>query len=298
MIRTNRMLALFLFPLIAVACDVNESHHTADTGVRPALPAAALPLTLAGPSGDAPRPEVQADAAQRLQGAVHPSEYASCDLYDQDCPTGQKCAPYASEGGYYDAMRCVPVQGEAVPGDTCHVEGGAYSGFDDCAAGSTCMEVDEEYKGTCMEVPTLGTWGWTCDDRNKVPVILDEGVVGVCLMGCEPILQDCGEDKVCIPGFGPWDDFVCVLDASGDGGEMFDTCEFANVCDPGLVCVPPSAAVECDQNAQGCCVGLCETEELTECGGQYQECMPWSLWYPAGEGRPDFENIGICSLPF
>ena len=32
-----------------------------------------------------------------------------CDLWGQDCPDGEKCMPWASNGGTWNATRCSPV---------------------------------------------------------------------------------------------------------------------------------------------------------------------------------------------
>ncbi len=56
-----------------------------------------------------------------------------CDLFQQNCPEGEKCASYAEGGGIvWNATKCVPVTGDAGPGEPCTAVGGGISGFDDC----------------------------------------------------------------------------------------------------------------------------------------------------------------------
>ncbi|MFY0532131.1 hypothetical protein [Nannocystis pusilla] len=88
--------------------------------------------------------------------------------------------------------------------------------------------------------------------------------------------------------------FLCVLDASGDEGQAFDGCEFANACDPGLSCLDPELAVECDPMSTGCCVPFCDISAPNTCPGQGQECISWYEDVPA---LPGLENVGVCSLP-
>lgn len=59
-----------------------------------------------------------------------------CDVFAQDCPPGEKCVPWANDGGgVWNATRCSPVDDDpAAPGEPCTVEGGPTSGIDDCDA--------------------------------------------------------------------------------------------------------------------------------------------------------------------
>ena len=121
---------------------------------------------------------------------------------------------------------------------------------------------------------------------------MSEGVLNLCLPACDPLLQDCSGGELCIPYI---DLFLCALDASGDGGQVFDPCEFANACDAGLLCLNPSAGVECDPNAGGCCSPLCDvTDADLVCPGVGQECLSF---YGEDQAPPEFANVGICYIP-
>ena len=57
-----------------------------------------------------------------------------CSTYEEDCPDGQKCMPFANDGGNaWNALKCVDVVGEGGHGDPCTVEGNGVSGVDDTA---------------------------------------------------------------------------------------------------------------------------------------------------------------------
>jgi hypothetical protein len=88
--------------------------------------------------------------------------------------------------------------------------------------------------------------------------------------------------------------FICVIDASGEEGQVFDPCEYANACDPGLICADPLSAEECDPQAPGCCLPFCDLTAPPSCPGNGQKCLPW---YEVGRAPPGYENLGTCGLP-
>ena len=85
-----------------------------------------------------------------------------------------------------------------------------------------------------------------------------------------------------------------MLDASGEEGQLHDPCNFANACDPGLLCNQPSAAVECDQDENGCCEPFCNFAEMEPCPGAGQVC---NAYYEEGTAPPEYEHIGYCAVP-
>ena len=81
---------------------------------------------------------------------------SECDPFMQDCPDGEKCVPYGSTGGNWDANKCVPVTGGGAAGDQC-TYGGVVEATDDCDAGTHCwdvMDVDGQQVGVCTEFCT------------------------------------------------------------------------------------------------------------------------------------------------
>jgi len=215
-----------------------------------------------------------------------------CDLWSQDCPDGEKCMPWASDNGNaWNATKCSPIDAAPQqPGDICTTEGGGVSGVDNCAKSAMCWDVDPETnEGVCVAFcegtnPEDGTCdaGFSCS-------IYSDGVLILCLPDCDPLLQDCPGDDLCIPS---GDDFTCVLDASGDAGLYGDPCEYANVCKPGLYCLNPEYVEGCQ--SAGCCTPFCDISEDNMCPGGTQECIPW---FEEGNEPPGKENVGICGIP-
>ncbi len=214
-----------------------------------------------------------------------------CDVWAQDCPEGEKCMPWANDGGNsWNALKCTPLDpAPQQPGDVCTTEN-AVGGVDNCAISSMCWDVDPETnEGSCVafcegteEDPSCAP-GFSC-------AILNAGTLILCLPSCDPLLQDCPGDDLCL---GVGDGFICALDASGEMGAYGDPCEFANACDPGLACLSPEYIEGCQ--AGGCCTPFCDTSEMPDtCPGGTQECLPW---YEEGMAPPGFETVGICGIP-
>jgi hypothetical protein len=223
-----------------------------------------------------------------------------CDLFAQDCPRGEKCVAWASDGGdVFNATKCVPVVDDpAGPGETCHVEGSPYSGIDDCEHGAMCWNVDPDtLEGFCAPLCTGDESNPYCDEPNWVCNIPADGYV-ICKFWCDPIEQNCPEGQACYPILEEWG---CASDASGDTGAYGESCRFINVCDPGLIClvastVPPGQP--CD-GATGCCTEVCDLDDPLgdqQCAGaaEGQTCQPW---YDEGAAPTGYEDVGVCTLP-
>lgn len=246
-----------------------------------------------------PAGESAGDSSTSVDGEtfIIPSDggtICGCDVFGQDCPSGEKCAAYANDGGSsWNDAKCVPVMEDpGQPGAPCFVEGSGVSGIDSCDVGVMCWDTDAENKGTCValckgspEDPMCPPW--------SVCAISGGAVLNLCLPNCLPLEEDpCPQDgDACIPsGQG----FLCVLDASGEEGQVNDRCMFANACDPGLYCIGVANAVECDQAADGCCQPFCDVTQANMCAGAGQECI---AWYEEGTAPPEYENVGICAVP-
>ena len=218
-----------------------------------------------------------------------------CDVWAQDCPEGQKCMPWANDGSSaWNATKCTDVMENAgMPGDECTVEGNGVSGIDSCQKASMCWNVSAETgTGVCIGFCTGSQEAPQCNEPGTNCVIANDGVLILCLPGCDPLQQDCPNMDLCIPQ--PMGDgFVCVLDASGEEGQQNDPCEFANACDAGLVCLDPTLASECDPQALGCCLPFCDIS-APDCTNAGADCLPW---YEMGMEPPGLENVGVCGIP-
>lgn len=268
-------------------------------------PTTAAPTTT-GPSTTGPStatatttPPVTSEPATTGCGFVcadftDPPSMNDCDPWlmpKQDCPDGQKCT---IEDMVSDT-HCVDI----VPApkgmyEPCKIlMGNELSGFDDCGAGLLCWNVDPNTGvGECIGICQGPIDKPSCVDPGAKCLLCQDCALGLCIPNCDPLLQDCDDGNVCIPdsqGTG----FTCALDASGDEGQVFDPCEFVNVCDPGLVCVDPVLAKECDPQGNGCCLPFCDLVAPLNCPGVGQTCL---AWFEAGNAPPGLENVGVCGV--
>jgi len=216
-----------------------------------------------------------------------------CDIWAQDCPDGEKCMPWANDGGgSWNALKCSPVDANpGQSGDECVAEGGGVSGVDNCDLGLLCWYVNEENIGSCIDQCT-GTEDAPMCPSGTVCDVTNEGVLTLCLPTCDPLLVDCPGDQICfysnLAG-----DFICDFDASGEMGAYGDPCEYINVCDPGLFCANPENVPGCQ--AGGCCSEYCDINEGNTCSGQDmgQDCVPWFEM----DAPPGLEHVGACVVP-
>ena len=199
-----------------------------------------------------------------------------CDIWTEDCPEGQKCTPYSSDGDLsWDSLKCVPIHPNPdQPGEPCTVEGSGVSGIDSCDKHAMCWNVNLE-TGMGERVPfCLGPSGEpSCADPLDGCIAKDGAVLPLCLPHCDPIAQNCDPDESCIPAPLNRDTFACIL-ALAAYGESFQPCDTSYHCNPGLACLDPSAAIECDPMASGCCLPFCDLDDPNTCPGQGQQCIP------------------------
>jgi hypothetical protein len=212
-----------------------------------------------------------------------------CDPKQQDCPDGQKCTAWANDGGtFWNANKCVEVTGSGVAGDPCMVEGSGVSGIDDCDKGNICMYTDQNNMGTCVEFCTGDDE--SCGVMGNICAVYNDGVLPICLVGCDPLLQDCPDGQACIDT--PNARFICFTDASGDIGQDGDACppsDGENSCDPGQWCGPNSNGCT-DVN---CCTPYCDLS-APACTAP-DECV--SFFGDPASAPPGFEDVGVCVLP-
>ncbi len=222
-----------------------------------------------------------------------PGPTNECDIWAEDCPEGQKCMPWAADGGTsWNATKCSPVQNDpGQVGDVCTVEGSGVSGIDSCDKHLLCWYTDEMNVGTCINMCEGSEDSFSCPDMKQKCDISNDGVLILCLETCDPLVQSCPEGQICF--FDGLQDFICDFDASGEEGQFGDECAFINVCDYGLFCAAPETVPGCE--AEGCCSNYCDLSEPNNtCIGEGQECVPW---YAEGEAPDGQQDIGACSLP-
>ncbi|MFO7562245.1 MAG: hypothetical protein R6X02_06350 [Enhygromyxa sp.] len=210
---------------------------------------------------------------------------SSCDPWAQDCPEDEKCVAYASSGGTWDANKCVPIGGDGQPGDPC-TYAGAVESTDSCGADSWCWDVGAEGTGTCTGFCTGSPDNPQCDPGTACS-IANNGSINLCMLACNPLLQDCpSEGTSCF-----WDggNFVCA-NATQDipAGEP---CGFINDCVGGTICLAPEAFPSC--NGASCCGQFCDLAEPT-CSISGTEC---TAFFEEGTAPPNYEDVGVCIVP-
>jgi hypothetical protein len=216
-----------------------------------------------------------------------------CDVWQEgDCPEGQKCMPYANDGGSsWNATKCVDVvDNPGQTGDVCTVEGSGVSGIDTCDNRNMCYYVDSEtQEGICVSFCQGSQESPTCDP-NFICTIVNEGVLTLCRPTCDPILQNCEGEALCLQATGS-DGFTCIIDASGDVGAVGDNCAYINDCDMGHFCADATAVPGCTES---CCSAFCDLtaeDPLAGCLPE-QECQPWFE-----TTVPGLEHVGACAVP-
>lgn len=218
---------------------------------------------------------------------------SACDIYEQDCPDGQKCNAWSSDGdASWDATACFPIDPNPDPiGSPCTTEGGGVSGVDSCEKGAMCWGIDSQTgEGTCVGLCTCSPDQPICTTPNTTCVITNDGVLNLCLPVCDPLdPQACGDAEVCLNN--PLDGkfFICIIDASGDEGQTGDPCQFANACDPAHACLSPEVFPGCDMLEPGCCVPYCDLD-APDCP-QGTSC---TAFYDEGMAPTCFEDVGLC----
>lgn len=226
-------------------------------------------------------------------------ETYQCDIWAQDdCCAGEKCNPWAMDGGSaWVWTRCSPIESDPDQvGEPCTVVDSPVSGIDSCEKGAMCWSVDPETNsGICVALCKGSEYRcsvdpWSCCPDVHACTIGAHGALILCLEFCDPLLQNClDEGEVCYPN---GNRFECLPDNSGGKGAVGEPCEFINACAPGSFCADPKYYPGCDLNAAGCCVPFCRLD-MPECGPG-TECLPW---YDPMDVPPGYENLGACVIP-
>lgn len=212
----------------------------------------------------------------------------SCTLVDQNCPEGEKCMPWANDGGMeWNSIRCSPIDDNpGQPGDPCTVEGSQYSGIDDCDIGLMCFGVDPKTnEGYCVSL-CPGGGDSQCQSMRECQIQPGDLGLPVCVPSCDPTAPDCDEGEGCFPG---GSSFTCQP-AAKMRLPIGSPCDDPSVCAAGAMCA--FAGLDCGQApGEGCCAEVCDTGEPAPCP-MGQACLPWF----GGAGAPQWAHVGYCEL--
>ena len=218
-----------------------------------------------------------------------------CDLWAQDCPDGEKCVPWANDGGgTLNATKCAPVaRNPQLPGEACIAEDGGLSGLDTCDAGALCTSVDGETgEGYCISLCVGSSVKPQCPEPGFSCEIVSSGVQNLCFPNCDPLVQECGVGFSCQTS--NQGDFVCkeLYGGERDHGGYGEYCQYNNTCQPGLVCMFDFEDPNCVGGS--CCTPWCSTSAPNTCPGAIQECIPA---YGEGDAPEGYEHLGYCGAP-
>jgi len=208
----------------------------------------------------------------------------ACDAFLQDCPDGEKCVPYVSDGGSFNALRCVPVVGDQAVGETCHYDGPVQA-TDDCDELGYCWYVEGD-SGVCLALCLGSPETPECPPSTSCSITGD-GVVNLCIPRCDPLAQDCAEGMGCY-----WNsnEFQCALE--GEDKLVGEACQFINSCDPGLICLDGGLLPECE--SESCCTAYCDLEQGD---GPCAEVLPGTVCAAfLNPAPPELATVGVCIL--
>ncbi|WP_255215885.1 ribulose phosphate epimerase [Pseudenhygromyxa sp. WMMC2535] len=214
---------------------------------------------------------------------------AECDPWAQDCPDGEKCVPYANDGGNsWNANKCVTILGDGSIGDECTWDG-IIEATDTCGTDSVCwdaQDVDGVAVGVCTAFCDGSPDDPSCDVGTSC-LIANDGSITLCIQNCDPLLQDCEASGLAC--YWAVDSFQCI--ATSQGLQLNEECGYINDCDEGMVCLDASVLPNCAGSA--CCAGYCDIDD-PQCLDGDTECV---TFWEEGEELPGYENVGICILP-
>jgi len=162
--------------------------------------------------------------------------------------------------------------------------------LDDCGETSFCYPEDGPgigLTGTCRAF-CEGTADDPECDADLSCALAYAGSLSLCVPSCDPLLQDCGGDDICV-----WhnSDFGCMapLDETHELGEP---CGAFNDCVAGSYCLIAELLDECAGSA--CCSAFCDLSLDPDPCAAGLACTAFFEQESAPEG---FEDLGVCVAP-
>ena len=298
------MLARFglLMALVAGGCGPTVGAESTDSGASSTDAATSDGTALGGsttlvdsPPGTTTHTEDTGAVDESTTGVCVPPPEGRCDPWANSCCPGDKCVPWADDGGnVWNELRCSPVAPEPhTAGSPCTVERSATSGLDDCDATSYCWSVDPEtLEGECAAL---------CQGSPSEPVcpegqgcyIANDGVLTLCFDRCDPSAPTCNDGEECIPTN---DDYLCIETVSTGKAGPGTPCDAPFQCYPDFVCTDAATYPGC--GGPGCCTPYCngQTEQGQQLCADIDPALACVL-LPPEEQPPGIEHLGSCQLP-
>ncbi|MDC0719999.1 hypothetical protein [Nannocystis bainbridge] len=232
------------------------------------------------------------DSMNFAVGLDLPQPGVACDPWQDDCPAGLKCKPYAEGLGPWTDASCVPIADPSTPtGEAC-LEA-EWSVVDTCERGAVCHGYlgDQEEGRRCQEVCAGSPADPSCSDACSF-CTMNGTVAGVCMLRCDPRSPSCPAGQRCLieptlPRF-----------ACGPGGELSaagEPCVSPDYCKEGTACVDAALVPGCVE-AQ-CCAPVCDLAGADACPTALPgtTCAPWPVSGPEFEGECLPPDLGLCS---
>lgn len=288
--------SLVSLALLAAACTspgtttTDSPTATADPGTSSTTGTSTTTSTTTAPTTTGPATSTGATTATADSGsfALMPDlpPPAPCDPWNDTCPRGQKCQPYALPRG----AGCVDVVDDPLPvGEPCDAGGTV----DLCEAGAMCVSPDGHCLPLCGGAPNPGET--TCADACSPCLIRDNGAYGYCPLPCDPRASDCGGDRWCaIYTYEPR--FFCASFFKGSVPAGMP-CSKSSDCQEGSACFAKPFLPACD--GDNCCTPVCDLNGPDTCDASFPGtvCNPWPDIFPEFNPTCVPDGLGLCSVP-
>ncbi|HWB74243.1 MAG TPA: hypothetical protein VG755_04795 [Nannocystaceae bacterium] len=212
--------------------------------------------------------------------------FHECDIWQQDCPDGEKCMPWAGNGGNtWNSTRCSPLDPmPAAVGEACTVEGSGVSGIDSCDIAAMCFGVDPK--------TNMGTCAALCGGNVGMPICADglsclwsfNESVPICLVPCDPLAPDCGVDACALEE--QTGTFWCVPAIMVGETAYAESCDAPFTCGSDFVCAAAENVPACA--TESCCTTRCDPAMPLPCPDEAagQTCIPLEV-------NP---SVGYCGI--
>lgn len=212
----------------------------------------------------------------------------ACDTWEQDCDDGEKCNPWASDGGdLHNATRCSPVADEtSALGESCVVEGNFVSGIDNCEVGAVCARLQAgSVVGVCVELCSGSAADPVCTETTDGTCVVVSQLYGLCGATCAPSSASCDDGQSCYPADEAWG---CATAGDTPVGEP---CSLGNECVAGSVCSDADSL--CPEGESACCSQVCDLS-APDPDAACSEGRTCEAFYEPGTAPKGYESVGLC----